>query len=304
MAPSPVIAIMQGGLCGTLATMFMYGIICMQAFFYIQNYASDKKRLKILVASIWCLETVHTALSIHFVEHYLILNFYNPEALEYVVWSMSVTYIVGFVIAFSVNLCFIWRIWLLGKSLWISSCLVILATIRFGFGVGNCSMSLRYTLWAVFRDRVYPTMVAGWVLSVLADSAIACALCCYLHAHRTGIRRTDSIINRLLLYTINTGAITSFFAVLVIIMFLAIPDTQAFVAFVQVQSKLYAVSLLASLNSRKSTLQKAQMAIPTDVSLAFLPTTSKSAPLSPFEKQTRRIEIHQSTDVYNHQDDP
>ncbi|KAH7913091.1 hypothetical protein BJ138DRAFT_1224351 [Hygrophoropsis aurantiaca] len=245
MAPTLVMTIMQGPLCGALATMFLYGVICMQAFHYFQNYPKDRRSLKILVTWICILETAHTALSIHFVEHYLILNFNDNTTLEYAIWSMGSSYFVGFFIAYAVNLCFIWRIWLLSKKLWIAISLSIMATVRLGFGLGNASVGFKYTAWVVFKAKVFPTMVVGWVISALVDIAIAVTLCYYLHRRRTGMRRTDSIINRLLLYSVNTGAVTSFFAALVVITFLTLPGA-AYAAFVGVQSKLYAVSLLAT----------------------------------------------------------
>jgi len=47
--PSVVMSIMQGPLCGALATMLLYGVICMQTFRYWQAYEHDKKILKCLV---------------------------------------------------------------------------------------------------------------------------------------------------------------------------------------------------------------------------------------------------------------
>ena len=71
-------------------------------------------------------------------------------------------------------------------------------------------------------------MVVGWVLSALVDSLIAFVLCLYLLRRRTGMKRhennlsaahlysqltslisTNGIVNRLLLYSVNTGAVTS-----------------------------------------------------------------------------------------------
>ncbi|KAH7930000.1 hypothetical protein BV22DRAFT_1028967 [Leucogyrophana mollusca] len=304
MAPL-VMTIMQGPLCGTLATMFLYGVICMQAFYYLQNYAKDRRSIKVLVWGIWILETAHTALSVHFVEYYLILNFTDMTTLEYAVWSMGTAYFVGFFIAYAVNLCFIWRIWLLSKKLWIAICLSILATVRLGFGLGNASIGFHYTAWVVFRAHVFATMVVGWVLSALVDITIACTLCYYLHRRRTGMRRTDSIINRLLLYSINTGAVTSFFAVLVVVTFLTLPGA-AYAAFVGVQSKLYAVSLLATLNGRKTTVKKSRMAVPTvdNVALSFIPSSPKvGQSMSSYHKALPPIEIQRNTVTDVHHDE-
>lgn len=275
----------------------------MQTFHYWKAYENDRKFLKCLVGFIWILETVHTALSIHSVEHYLILNFGDVTTLEYAVWSMGATYFIGFIIAYAVNLCFIWRIMQLSQKRWIAVCFVIFATVRCGFGLTNCSSSFRFTMWKTFRARVYPTMVVGWVLSALCDSSIAIALSIYLRQRRTGMKSTNGILNRLLIYTINTGAVTSFFAIMVLIMFLGLPTSLAFIAFVQVQSKLYAISFLASLNTRKSALEKVKQSGP-GIALSLLPnfTTLKASHQKPSRMLQTEVQKGVILDIYG--DDP
>jgi hypothetical protein len=68
--------------------------------------------------------------------------------------------------------------------------------------------SFYYPMWKIFREHVYvrtstntqvlwsriclqPTMVVGWVLSAVVDSAIAFTLCLYLRKRRTGMNRWD-----------------------------------------------------------------------------------------------------------------
>ncbi|KAJ8592542.1 hypothetical protein M405DRAFT_888942 [Rhizopogon salebrosus TDB-379] len=285
--PSVVMSIMQGPLCGTLATMLLYGIICMQTFHYWQAYENDRKILKCLVTSSeMILETAHTALSIHSVEHYLILNFGDVTTLEYAVWC---AYFCPYANTIS---CFVWRILQLSQKRWIAVCFVIFATVRCGKTSKFNSKLFRYTMWKTFRARVYPTMVVAWVLSVLCDSSIAVALCIYLRKRRTGMKRressvirtllkanfsisTNGILNRLLLYTINTGAPSTSMVHLPtnLNQFLGLPTSLAFIAFVQVQSKLYAISFLASLNTRKSTLEGTNQSGPATggIALSLLP---------------------------------
>ncbi|KAG2748266.1 hypothetical protein P692DRAFT_20780289 [Suillus brevipes Sb2] len=307
--PSVVGSIMQGPLCGSLASMLLYGVICMQTFRYWQTYEHDMKILKSLVAFIWILETAHTVLTIYTVEFYLIIHFGDDTYLESSVWcvnfcpiSIPISYIIGFVIAYSVNLCFIWRVLQLSQKRWIAICLVIFATIRCGFGFENCSIAhvphvLMYPVWKIFREKVYQTMVVGWVLSAVVDSSIAFMLYLYLRKRRTGTNRNDNILNQLLLYSINTGAVTSFCAVLVIILFLCIPSNLAFIGFVQIQSKFYAISLLASLNNREK-LRMTEQANTTLEGLgsslmprlsAIKPSQHKSSYLQPMKFRTATV---------------
>ncbi|EIW76005.1 hypothetical protein CONPUDRAFT_139920 [Coniophora puteana RWD-64-598 SS2] len=262
-------SIVQGPLCGTLATMFLYGINCIQTFFYVQNYSKDRWHLKLLVAVIMTLETAHTILSIHYTEYYLIENFGNDEALGIAVWSLPASFIVGFLLAFIVEIVFIWRVWRLCFKLYFVSFLVFLAIVRLGLEWANSILNLKYRVWETFRPHVVVTLTTRGFLAAFLDALIASALCYYLHKLRTGMKRTDSIINWLVFYAINTGAITSLVAISVPILvsrlrlvciigftpnsfkFLRLPTSLAFTGVVEAQSKLYAVSLLASLNSRR-----------------------------------------------------
>ncbi|KAG1719223.1 hypothetical protein EDB19DRAFT_1861121 [Suillus lakei] len=229
------------------------------------------------------------------------MHFGDMTNLQSAVWGMPASYFIGFVIAYSVNICFIWRVLQLSQKRWIAVCFVILATIRCGFGLANCSLNFLYPKWKIFREHVYPTMVVGWVLSAIVDSAIAFTLCLFLRKRRTGVKRTDSVLHCLLLYTINTGAVTSFCAVLVIIMFLGLPNNLAFIGFVQVQSKFYAISLLASLNNRKR-LEMTEHTIPTveGVASSLMPRFSAFKPSHQKPLHVQPIEVRTSVvmDIY------
>ncbi|KAH0826381.1 hypothetical protein J3R83DRAFT_5346 [Lanmaoa asiatica] len=203
---------------------------------------------------------------------------------------MGAAFVSGFFAAWAVDLFFVWRIWQLSNQALICIFLVrylldsllrrkvmywdqaVLPTARTAVGIVNTIISFKDTAVAEFLTKLYPTLVAGWALAAVADSLIAITLCYYLHKQRSGMKRTDHIINTLLLYTINTGALTSLFAILVIITFVALPGNLYFTAFVQVQSKLYAISMLASLNARKKTFEDARAAVATsnNVSLNFV----------------------------------
>jgi len=255
---TPAESLAQAPLLGTLFTMFLYGIGCMQVFYYLQNYQEDRVGMKILVAVVWTLETLHTILSIYFVEFYLIVNFSNEGNLFHVNWGVPVSFIVGFLVAFIVNVYFIWRFWRLSRNMIFSTTLLVLAIARLAIGWMNSVLAIKDALWEDFRAKTFASIVAGYVLSVLTDALLAVALCWLLRNLRTGVKRTDNMIDNLLIYTINTGVLTSIGALVVLILFLCLPTSLAFIGVLQVQTKLYGISFLASLNSRNSMLNKAK----------------------------------------------
>jgi hypothetical protein len=218
---------------------------------YFQQYTKDPMFMKALVGFIWLLETIQVALSIYFVDVYLIINFGFPHALTLCEWSLSVAAVFGFIIGWMVNLFFVWRIWLLSKSVWETSIIGALATTRAAFGITVCYYTFPYPNWHDFRIHAYPYILSGLSLGVVVDCLITLAVSRQLLKGRTGARDTDALINRLLGYTLNTGFITSLFAIIEIITFLTSPHSLVFLSFVFVQNKLYANCLLATLNARR-----------------------------------------------------
>jgi len=126
---------------------------------------------------------------------------------------------------------------------------------------------------------------------------------------RTGFRRTDSLVNILLVYTINTGLLTGIVAMLCFILYAVMPDTYIFMAIFLNLSKLYLNALLATLNARSNLRDQMNGAI----SIIPLPgiaesgsdNSSKRIPTSPhiainFERytETKPGSLNESTGGY------
>jgi len=87
--------------------------------------------------------------------------------------------------------------------------------------------------------------------SLLTDLLIAVSLIICLQNSRTGQDRLDNIISRLIRLTVQTGVLTTSFALAVIIAFVVSPGNTAHIAFGIPLSKVYTNSLLSSLNARR-----------------------------------------------------
>ena len=81
-------------------------------------------------------------------------------------------------------------------------------------------LSLAYVIRAVpletFAEltRLVNLSRAVNIFAVVSDVAIAITLIFLLQRSRTGFRQSETIINRCIIFTINTGAMTSFFAIM------------------------------------------------------------------------------------------
>ena len=70
------------------------------------------------------------------------------------------------------------------------------------------------------------------------------------HQSRSAIKSSDNIIKKLIIFTVNTGAITGSASIAHLVLYLASPNTGVHFAFHFALAKLYTNSLYASLNTR------------------------------------------------------
>ncbi|KAF9018918.1 hypothetical protein BDZ89DRAFT_1116960 [Hymenopellis radicata] len=84
------------------------------------------------------------------------------------------------------------------------------------------------------------------------DMAIALTMTWLLLRSKTGFRRSNTVIDRLLIYCIMSGAATSLTAILVIIMLATVPATNVYFLFFFFIPKAYCNSCLLMLNQRRS----------------------------------------------------
>jgi hypothetical protein len=120
--------------------------------------------------------------------------------------------------------------------------------------------------------------IIGFVSEMLGDIMIASLLVWYLQTHKSGVRQFNKRVDRLILFTIQTGLLTVIFAGTDMVLYLTKPDgTYLLVAIIT--SKVYTCSLLSSLNSRQGrgydTSQNAEeIQLGTDIDLRFATDSS------------------------------
>ncbi|KAF8890821.1 hypothetical protein CPB84DRAFT_1391207 [Gymnopilus junonius] len=233
----------------------LYGLTSLQTYLYYVSYPNDRQTTKLLVASIWLLDTVHFALISLTVYFYLVTNYFNPAGLVDGHWSLFVSVILNSIIACVVQSFFVGRIFrLCGPRIkwWIATGLGLLVFCHFAFGIETVIfMFIKKELSRIPEINLFAATPFA-IFAVLSDIVIAGFLCYLLHGSRTGFRRTDAIVTTLIIYAINRCLLTSVVAVIEVIVFSVMPHSLWFVAIDFVIGKLYANSLLATLNSRAS----------------------------------------------------
>ncbi|KAI0049075.1 hypothetical protein FA95DRAFT_962839 [Auriscalpium vulgare] len=241
----------MGGLyIGILASAALWGVTTLQTWYYYREYPKDPWHFKALVAVVFVLDTFHQILIAHTGYTYLVTHFFDPQFLGHIVWSIVTEVIPAAIVSFIVQCFFISRIWILSKKN------VVVVGVVSLFVLVQLVVTIVY-LAKAFTFSTYAELatIKGWSMSingttVASDTSIALVLCYLLRNSRTGFRRSDTLINKLILFTVNTGLLTSIDAVCSLATIAALPNTFVYISFFFAQSRLYSNSLMATLNAR------------------------------------------------------
>ncbi|EEB92111.1 hypothetical protein MPER_09429 [Moniliophthora perniciosa FA553] len=145
----------------------------------------------------------------------------------------------------------IYRVWVLSRNNIVIVVILALPVL----GLFGCTMAYFGIAWPEFTTFADLAQVAGLsrsvnVLGAVSDVAIAIALCWYLWKSKSGIKRTDAIMDRLILFCVRTGLLTTLCAICSLITISALPNTFVYICFYSTLARFYSFSLLATLNAR------------------------------------------------------
>ncbi|KAG7088948.1 hypothetical protein E1B28_012893 [Marasmius oreades] len=156
-------------------------------------------------------------------------------------------------IACPIQCFFAWRIQRITGNWWIPLIVVILALASCGGGIWTGVMVGVVKTFARKPELHTPALV--WFLtSCVADVIITATLVRSLSGRKTGFVATDSVIDKIIRTTVQTGMITAVCAIGDVVFFMALERTALNFIWDLVLSKLYTNCLLSTLNSR-TTLQ-------------------------------------------------
>ncbi|KAF9224910.1 hypothetical protein BS17DRAFT_779258 [Gyrodon lividus] len=247
---------MGPGLAGAWISLVFYGVSLLQSFIYYLKYPKDTLYVKLLVAVILALDTAHKFLLCAGIWNTLVQNYGGFLNLLVVhppiLLASSVTSLVSVV----VQSYFVYRVWHLSKG----SFKWIFPAVLVPFIAAQPVITWYYTAKAwnasVFDLTSNPVLMklanASNGIAAAVDIAISIAMCALLWTGRTGFsEKTDRILLRLILVSINTGLWTAVLALLSIILLVSLPATEIVYAGVYYPlCTLYCNTFLANLNVR------------------------------------------------------
>lgn len=244
-------------LIGVVVSAILYGMTNIQTILYFSRYPNDAESTKTFVAIIWMLDTFHVALILKAIYYYLITNFSDSDGLQAIDghWSLYVSVIVNLLTSLLVQTFFTVQIFhLCSRRLRypVTFGIAILIVAHFAFGIETVSLLFINKQLNKLSDIILIAPLPLAVFAVLSDVAIAAGLCVLLHGSRSAFTHTNALITTLIGYAINRCLLTSIVAIIEVIVLLVSPRSFWFLALDFTAGKLWANSMLASLNNRKA----------------------------------------------------
>ncbi|KAJ7108482.1 hypothetical protein C8R44DRAFT_802792 [Mycena epipterygia] len=242
------------GVIGALLAMGLYGLTTLQTYFYFVEYPKDKIWKKTLVWTLWVLNTLHSALMCHVIYHFLILSAFNPLELSQNVWSLPASMLAHVLTAFLVMLYFLNIIFQFSTPKlrwWLVIPNATAIFLHIGFGTESIVDIFRTPTLVDFNAYTKISFLPMAVTQVGADVMLAASLCFVLYDHRTAFRRTNSMVDTLMIYAVNRCLLTAGLAIASLLMITLKPKSLIYIAPEFICAGLYTNALMASLNSRQ-----------------------------------------------------
>ncbi|KAF8920295.1 hypothetical protein CPB85DRAFT_1556995 [Mucidula mucida] len=327
---------------GFTVTMMIYGITVLQAYFYYMTYPDDRKSLKLLVASILTLDTIHVVFICHAMHHYLITGFAthavlldgiwcvsSPESYDHIMLtcyrslysSILINIIIAFIVQWSASShaihhfaysdyssFFTKRIHYLCPERfrwWMSSVIGFVVVAHFAFGLETVTQLYEHSFLFGYYLLDSPLSFFSFLIKTFSQlkqvnfvAVLPFAVTAILSD--IFIADTNYLISTLVGYAITRCLLTSLIAVVEVVVFVILPDSFYSFAIDFVIGKLWANSLLASLNSRRSLRDRPKKSSGTssgDISTSFRVATRSQQNSTAFEHgQISLVRINRSED--------
>ncbi|KAE9388799.1 hypothetical protein BT96DRAFT_980909 [Gymnopus androsaceus JB14] len=258
-------------------------VAMMQTWIYY-NSSNDKIHLRVLIGTVVVLGWTHQVLLSATAYRYLISDFDEPEKLKTLVCTCNIigpysllqdnlilvnkwaTFLEAEALVNGLNAllvqCFLgYRVSMLSKNKVVRANRIWITALVGSLVLAEFVCILVYTIIALKRVKTFEELSAKLeglsitvnALAAAGDLLIAGILAILLQRAKTGHQTSDTILNKLTFFTVNSGTLTSICAVASMISILAAPNSFIYMSFFFCigRSPVYTNSLLAMLNARK-----------------------------------------------------
>jgi hypothetical protein len=249
--PPNIASITAPLLFGEIFNVYFFGILSVQLYLYYITFPEDALYIKLLVYSVFAIDTASTILCMADVYHWFAAGFGSMIALNDIHFSGIDTPLMGAIIAATVQGFYCYRIYRINVKAWpVCVFTLLVALLEVAIGAYDVSIGKTFsksTATAGARDSVFMLFISAAV----ADSVIAITMIILLRqASQKVHQRSTMVVTKIISLTAETNLLSTTFALLVVILHFGVPGTQYFLFPSIILGKIYSNSLLLILNNR------------------------------------------------------
>ncbi|KAF9512070.1 hypothetical protein BS47DRAFT_1103796 [Hydnum rufescens UP504] len=253
-----------GTIVGNLLTALCFGVLSIQIYSYYCAFPNDTRLLKLVVAFLWTLEAFQLVCGTQSLYWWVGANYGNRLASGDGTWGFTTFQISAVCASVTVQTFFSYRVYSLSANLYLGAFVQVFVLVQFGFGVVTSVKANTVRKPVVAAEEIMWVAVSWLATQAIADIVISTCMCILLRRRRTGFQKTDSVINRMVLYTINTGLATSVLSCVVLV--LSVKHWTYFsITLGMLLGAFYSVTMLTNLHTR--TTLRARLDMPTPLEL-------------------------------------
>ncbi|KZT72004.1 hypothetical protein DAEQUDRAFT_809602 [Daedalea quercina L-15889] len=250
---------------GTYGQTASWGIASALALAYLRRPKNDPWLVPSVVSFVWLLCTVCTTMNIYSAYYFTVINRHGFLTSLKSPWTLNLLTTMVSSTSTAVRLLYLSRIWRFQRKkgewsvlLLVDILLVAVVSLLGITGAISISIFLFHPKFAgkvsLLRDTLETTVIAG----ICADILLVVTLCVSLYRARSGLPRTDSAITLFILYITYNGLLPTCFGIATLVALLTRPGTLLYVPFYIQIGNLFLISLVSSLNHRKTVRSQIQ----------------------------------------------
>ncbi|CAE6438507.1 unnamed protein product [Rhizoctonia solani] len=235
---------------GIMMQQLFLGVFCVQVYDYWRIFPTDTVFNRVVVASLSVMTVLQGVMDFiniyrNSVTYYGDFNKFDEQDWS-LFWEIGVTAILGSI----AQVFFLERCYSATKN---KIVLVVIGTtiaVSLGFGIASSVEFQRIV--RLSQVPTIPIPIVGWLtLTAVLDVLISVVLIWTLLRVRTPFRKTEAVITKIIRVSMETSSLTASIAVINLVLYQALPG-QAYHLLPQlIMGKMYAISVMVTLSSRK-----------------------------------------------------
>ncbi|EIW80013.1 hypothetical protein CONPUDRAFT_74297 [Coniophora puteana RWD-64-598 SS2] len=245
---SPAEAAQGPILIGIFINLILYGIRCAQAFIYWSTFKKDRISMQLFVGLLLIADTVKVVFDMIYIYDGLVVHFGDDSYIAVANWLFNTDPALNGIIGAIVQAFFAWRVRQLTRNNWAFGAIVFFLMMEGLCGIGT---AIACQIIPEFQNfQRFEVIVILWLASAaLCDCIVTASLVYHLQTQRQGFSNSDSVIDKIIALTVQTGMITAVWATIDLVLFLTNRNGYHLI-FNYNLCNLYSNCLMSTLNAR------------------------------------------------------